>query len=95
MTITTSPPPPIPRRPAPGFHGAVTEFRRRLIEATLFQLGGNRTRTARALGLQRTYLLRLIREFGVNVPHQGTPARRAAAGESAGPKGVDTPRAPV
>jgi Bacterial regulatory protein, Fis family len=54
----------------PGFHGAVTEFKRRLIEATLFQLGGNRTRTARALGLQRTYLLRLMREFGVNVPHR-------------------------
>jgi len=48
----------------------VTEFKRRLIEATLFQLGGNRTRTARALGLQRTYLLRLMREFGVNVPRQ-------------------------
>jgi DNA-binding NtrC family response regulator len=92
---TTSPPPsPTPPRPTPGFHGAVTEFKRRLIEATLFQLGGNRTRTARALGLQRTYLLRLIREFGVNVPHQGLSARRPGAGD-ARPKGVDTPRAPV
>jgi DNA-binding NtrC family response regulator len=69
--------PPAPPKPAPGFHGAVTEFKRRLIEATLFQLGGNRTRTARALGLQRTYLLRLIREFGVNVPHREPPPRRS------------------
>jgi DNA-binding NtrC family response regulator len=71
-------PPPAPPKPPPGYHGAVTEFKRRLIEATLFQLGGNRTRTARALGLQRTYLLRLIREFGVNVPHREPPPRRVA-----------------
>lgn len=67
------PPPPEPPKQGPGFHGAVTEFKRRLIEATLFQLGGNRTRTARALGLQRTYLLRLMREFGVNVPRRDGP----------------------
>jgi ABC-type methionine transport system permease subunit len=35
----------------------VTEFKRRLIETTLTELDGNRTRAARALGLQRTYLL--------------------------------------
>jgi AraC-like DNA-binding protein len=79
----------------PGFHGAVTEFKRRLIEATLFQLGGNRTRTARALGLQRTYLLRLMREFGVNVPHRETSARRVDAADGNRPKDVDTRRAPV
>jgi len=61
-------------RPPPGFHGAVTDFKRRLIEATLAQLGGNRTQAARALGLQRTYLLRLIREFGVDVPRRGAAA---------------------
>ena len=60
----------------PGFHGAVSEFKRRLIEATLSQFGGNRSQTARALGLQRTYLLRLIRELGVTAPpsHPGTHA---------------------
>src|SRR5437870_2050865 len=41
---------------------------RHLIEATLHQVGGNRTRAARALGLQRTYLLRLIRDLGVAAP---------------------------
>jgi DNA-binding NtrC family response regulator len=51
-----------------GYHGAVSDFKRRLIEATLHQMRGNRTHTARALGLQRTYLLRLIRELGVTAP---------------------------
>jgi hypothetical protein len=75
------------RRP-PGFHGAVSEFKRRLIEATLTQLGGNRTQAARALGLQRTYLLRLIREFGVNVPRRGAPVPvRAPEGRAAGERG--------
>ncbi len=57
-------PPPL----SPGYHGAVCDFKRRLIEATLHQMRGNRTHTARALGLQRTYLLRLIRELGVAAP---------------------------
>jgi len=81
-------PPAGPPKPPPGYHGAVTEFKRRLIEATLFQLGGNRTRTARALGLQRTYLLRLIREFGVNVPHRESLPRRVPPA----PEDVDTRR---
>jgi DNA-binding NtrC family response regulator len=64
-----------PSLPRPlGYHGAVSDFKRRLIEATLHQMRGNRTHTARALGLQRTYLLRLIRELGVAAPPP--PARR-------------------
>jgi len=55
-------------RCAISFHGAVCDFKRRLIAATLLQMRGNRTHTARALGLQRTYLLRLIRELGVAAP---------------------------
>jgi DNA-binding NtrC family response regulator len=54
--------------PALGYHGAVSDFKRRLIETTLRQARGNRTHAARALGLQRTYLLRLIRELGVAAP---------------------------
>ena len=60
---------------APDYHGAVCEFKRRLIEATLQQMRGNRTHTARALGLQRTYLLRLIRELGVTAPPAPPPGR--------------------
>jgi DNA-binding NtrC family response regulator len=59
-----------------GYHGAVCDFKRRLIEATLHQMRGNRTHTARALGLQRTYLLRLIRELGVAAPPPPPMRRR-------------------
>jgi DNA-binding NtrC family response regulator len=68
--------PTAPARPLPGFHGAVSEFKRHLLEVTLTQSGGNRTRAARALGLQRTYLLRLIREFEIRVPPAPMPPRR-------------------
>jgi DNA-binding NtrC family response regulator len=74
LTVTALEPPAVP--PPDGFHGAVSDFKRRLIEATLRHMQGNRTHTARALGLQRTYLLRLIRDFGVDVP---PPPRRRAS----------------
>lgn len=63
---------------AASYHGAVSDFKRRLIEATLHQARGNRTHAARALGLQRTYLLRLIRELGVAAPPP-PPRRRGMA----------------
>ena len=68
---------PAPPKPTVGFHGAVGEFKRRLIEATLAQAGGNRTRAAKALGLQRTYLLRLMREFQIRFPASSPPPRRS------------------
>ena len=81
----------------PGFHGAVSEFKRRLIEATLSQFGGNRSQTARALGLQRTYLLRLIRELGVTAPPSLAPGRRHLVSLSAAPGDrnlIDTSKTP-
>jgi DNA-binding NtrC family response regulator len=63
---------------AASYHGAVYDFKRRLIEATLHQARGNRTHAARVLGLQRTYLLRLIRDLGVAVPPPPPPRRGAA-----------------
>jgi DNA-binding NtrC family response regulator len=80
--MNTIPAPPTPATaslPRPiGYHGAVSDFKRRLIESTLQQMCGNRTHTARALGLQRTYLLRLIRELGVTAPPP--PPRRRSMG---------------
>jgi DNA-binding NtrC family response regulator len=67
-------------RQAQGFHGAVSEFKRQLIEVTLRQMGGNRTLAARVLGLQRTYLLRLIRELGVAAPPPQRRRRIVGAG---------------
>ena len=86
-TGMTSIPAPAPVSPAPtpvssptaGYHGAVSEFKRRLIESTLHQARGNRTHAARALGLQRTYLLRLIRDLGVAAPPPPPRRRRSAA----------------
>jgi DNA-binding NtrC family response regulator len=74
MTSMDVPSPPPLLESSLGYHGAVSAFKRRLIEATLQQVSGNRTHAARVLGLQRTYLLRLIRELGVVAPPP--PARR-------------------
>jgi DNA-binding NtrC family response regulator len=73
-------PDPHAQHAAPGYHGAVSDFKRRLIEATLHQAGGNRTHAARALGLQRTYLLRLIRDLGVTAPPPVRPGRAGSRG---------------
>jgi len=51
--------------PVNEYQRAVGEFKRELLVVTLTAHGGNRTHAARALGLQRTYFLRLIREFEV------------------------------
>jgi len=62
-----------------GYHGAVSDFKRRLIETTLLAARGNRTHAARTLGLQRTYLLRLIRELRVAAPPPPGRNGRASA----------------
>jgi DNA-binding NtrC family response regulator len=82
LTIPAAPPPVPPSRPI-GYRGAVDEFKRRLIEATLHQVRGNRTHAARALGLQRTYLLRLMRELQVDAPPP-PPRRRGLSEAQAG-----------
>ena len=73
-------PEPSAASPAPAdYHGAVSQFKRRLIESTLLQARGNRTHAARTLGLQRTYLLRLMRDLRVAAPPPPERRRRAAA----------------
>jgi DNA-binding NtrC family response regulator len=76
--MTSMPGPTQGSSPTATYHGAVFDFKRRLIEATLHQVRGNRTHAARALGLQRTYLLRLIRDLGVAAPPP-PPRRRSSA----------------
>ncbi len=59
--------------PAPGatpdrysYHSAVDDYRRELITRTLAQTQGNRADAAKILGLQRTYLSRLIKTLRVS-----------------------------
>ncbi len=52
--------------PADSYHGQIDEYRKRLIRETLARFGGNQTRAAEALKLQRTYLARLIRQLGIS-----------------------------
>ena len=47
------------------YHDAVTKFKRELLRSTLAQTSGNQTRAAEMLSLQRTYLVRLLKELGV------------------------------
>ena len=53
------------------YHEAVARFKREFLDEALRSHGGNRTRTARTVGLQRTYLLRLLRDFGLTQPGSG------------------------
>ena len=57
-----------PMDSASGFHEAVLHFKRELLRSTLARADGNQTRAAELLGLQRTYLSRLLKELGVRAP---------------------------
>lgn len=47
------------------FHEGVTAYKRQLIREALHRSGGNQSKAAGALGLQRTYLSRLIKELQI------------------------------
>ena len=47
------------------FHQAVEEHKRKLIIEALKKTNGNQTKAAELLGLQRTYLVRLIKTLGI------------------------------
>ena len=63
------------------YHAEVAAARRAILLAALRKHGGNRTHAAAYLGLQRTYLLRLLREFGLaqEVPAPQRGRRRLAS----------------
>lgn len=66
----------------PRWHDALAAFKRDLLQYALASTGGNRTRAARLLGLQRTYLLRLIRTLGVAVPPARTNGHASGGGRA-------------
>ena len=59
------------------YHEAVVAFRRDLLTRTLRQANGNKTRAARALGVGRTYLVKLLKQHGCPAsPHPLPTARK-------------------
>ncbi len=48
-----------------GFHEAIVAYKRQIIREALHRSGGNQSKAAGALGLQRTYLSRLMKELQV------------------------------
>lgn len=48
------------------YHKSIRAYRRDLVVKALDQAGGNRAAAARALGLQRTYLSKLMKVLGIN-----------------------------
>lgn len=47
------------------FHDAVEAYKRHLIQDAMKKVGGNQSRAAEQLGLQRTYLARLLKNLGL------------------------------
>jgi transcriptional regulator with PAS, ATPase and Fis domain len=56
-----------PSRPVAvgNFHTCVKDYKQALIREALRQVQGNQTKAAEALGLQRTYLVKLLRELSI------------------------------
>jgi len=48
-----------------GYHESVEHYKREILRRALARAGGSQTRAAELLGLQRTYLARLIKQMGV------------------------------
>jgi DNA-binding NtrC family response regulator len=53
------------RSMSPSYHESVDEYRREVIVNALAQTQGNRAAAARLLGLQRSYLLKLMKSFNI------------------------------
>ena len=64
--------------PVNEYQRAVEQFKREFLALTLSAHGGNRSRAARALGVQRTYFVRLIRRLGVAERVPAASVRRSA-----------------
>jgi hypothetical protein len=62
------------------YHSLVAAFQAEVIRRALAAAGGNRSHAARLLGLQRTYLLRLMRDRGIDVPRSPRKGRPCSVG---------------
>ena len=69
------------------YHSLLVAFQTEVIKRALDAAGGNRTHAARLLGLQRTYLLRLMRDRRIRAAR---PQRKGRPGASP-PASATTP----
>jgi len=53
------------------YRDAVNRYRGALVRAALIRHGGNRTQAAAALGIERTYILKMIHRLQIDVPSNG------------------------
>ncbi|MFB3070664.1 MAG: sigma-54-dependent transcriptional regulator [Nitrospirales bacterium] len=53
------------------YHDAIDQYGRYLVEQALQQAGGNQTKAAAALGLQRSYLARMVKQKKIEVSDMG------------------------
>jgi DNA-binding NtrC family response regulator len=49
-----------------GYHARVNACRRQILDTALRQAGGNQSQAAKSLGLQRTYFVKLLRDFKIS-----------------------------
>ena len=70
------------------YHSLLAAVQVEVIKRALAATGGNRTHAARLLGLQRTYLLRLMRDRDIEVPR---PLRKGRLGDFAPPTAAAPP----
>ena len=58
----------------------VRQARRDIIKGALLASGGNRSLAAESLGMQRTYLVHLVRDLGIDIAASGhgRPPKRSA-----------------
>lgn len=61
------------------YYRLVEELKRNLLSRELRRYGGNRSRTAAALGMRRSELLLLLRRYGVTAPMPRGPDPDEAA----------------
>jgi DNA-binding NtrC family response regulator len=62
------------------FHGRVRAYKQALIRSALQSARGNQTRAAELLGLQRTYLVKLLRSLEIRA--SGTMGQNGSAHEA-------------
>ena len=74
---------PVPAGGGDGFHEQINTYRRQVLVGALRRTNGNHTQAAKLLGLNRTYLLRLLQKL--NIPEELENGARTPSLDAQGP----------